>query len=180
MHLKRISTYISVTVTKKAVTVLSLLLLLGGGWANAQNRLKKVATVEKDTIPWFNGMAVSVDLIGPAQLMVSDYGQYEASLRVNLKDKYYPIFELGYGKADAFDESTQITYKTSAPYARLGVDWNLLKTSTMTTACLVDSVTVSPTINTTSLHHPSKIQSGEVMHLTEQKAYPLTITGWKV
>lgn len=47
MHLKRISTYISVPVTKKAVTVLSLLLLLGGGWANAQNRLKKVATVEK-------------------------------------------------------------------------------------------------------------------------------------
>lgn len=41
MHLKRISTYISVTVTKKAVTVLSLLLLLGGGWANAQNRLKR-------------------------------------------------------------------------------------------------------------------------------------------
>ena len=127
MHLKHISTYILAPVTKKTVIVLSLLLLAGGGRANAQNRHKKIATVEKDTIPWLNGVAVSVDLIGPVQLMVSDYGQYEASLRVNLKDKYYPVFELGYGKADAFDESTQITYKTSAPYARLGVDWNLLK-----------------------------------------------------
>ena len=49
--------------------------------------------------------------------MVSDYGQYEASLRINLKDKYYPVFELGYGKADASDEATQITYKTSATRA---------------------------------------------------------------
>ena len=120
MHLKHISTYISAPVTKKTVIVLSLLLLAGGGRANAQDRHKKIATVEKDTIPWLNGVAVSVDLIGPVQLIVSDYGQYEASLRVNLKDKYYPVFELGYGKADAFDESTQITYKTSAPYARLG------------------------------------------------------------
>ncbi len=68
---------------------------------------KKMATVEKDTIPLFSGMAVGVDVIGPVQLMVSDYGQYEASLRINLKDKYYPVFELGYGKADASDESTE-------------------------------------------------------------------------
>ena len=95
MHLKHISTYISAPVTKKTVIVLSLLLLAGGGRANAQDRHKKIATVEKDTIPWLNGVAVSVDLIGPVQLIVSDYGQYEASLRVNLKDKYYPVFELG-------------------------------------------------------------------------------------
>lgn len=146
MHLKRISISISAIATKaasmgivKAVSMemtkavekgaflLACLLILGGAPANAQNQKKKMATVEKDTIPFFRGMAVGVDVIGPVQLMVSDYGQYEASLRINLKDKYYPIFELGYGKADARDESTKINYKTSAPYARIGIDWNLLK-----------------------------------------------------
>ena len=146
MHPKHISTSISAIATKtaslgiaKAVSMemtkavekgaflLVCLLMLGGASANAQNQKKKMATVEKDTIPLFRGIAVGVDVIGPVQLMVSDYGQYEASLRVNLKDKYYPVVELGYGKADASDERTKINYKTSAPYARIGIDWNLLK-----------------------------------------------------
>ena len=145
MHLKHISISISAIATKtasmgitqavslemtkaveKGAFLMACLLMLGGASANAQNQ-KKMATVEKDTIPFFRGMAVGVDVIGPVQLMVSDYGQYEASLRINLKDKYYPVFELGYGKADASDESTKINYKTSAPYARIGIDWNLLK-----------------------------------------------------
>ena len=145
MHLKHISISISAIATKtasmgitqavslemtkaveKGAFLLACLLMLGGASANAQNQ-KKMATVEKDTIPFFRGMAVGVDVIGPVQLMVSDYGLYEASLRINLKDKYYPVFELGYGKADASDESTKINYKTSAPYARIGIDWNLLK-----------------------------------------------------
>lgn len=88
---------------------------------------KKIVTEEPDTIPLLRGVAVGVDLVGPMQLLVSDYGQLETSLRVNLKDKYYPVVELGYGKADASDVSTKINYKTSAPYARVGIDWNLLK-----------------------------------------------------
>ena len=126
MHPKRISISISATATKVLAGVI-LLLLMGGVTAHAQNQQKKMDAVTEDTIPLFRGMTVGVDIIGPVQLMVSDYGQYEASLRVNLKDKYYPIFELGYGKADASDESTRINYKTSAPYFRIGVDWNLLK-----------------------------------------------------
>lgn len=126
MHPKRISISISATATKVLAAVI-FLLLMGGVTAHAQNQQKKMDAVTEDTIPLFRGMAVGVDIIGPVQLMVSDYGQYEASLRVNLKDKYYPIFELGYGKADASDESTRINYKTSAPYFRIGVDWNLLK-----------------------------------------------------
>ena len=126
MHPKRISISISATATKVLAAVI-FLLLMGGVTAHAQNQQKKMDAVTEDTIPLFRGMAVGVDIIGPVQLMVSDYGQYEASLRINLKDKYYPIFELGYGKADASDESTRINYKTSAPYFRIGVDWNLLK-----------------------------------------------------
>ena len=51
----------------------------------------------------------------------------EARRRLNLKDKYFPIVELGIGSADCTDDITNIHYETSAPYARIGVDFNLLK-----------------------------------------------------
>lgn len=82
---------------------------------------------KKDSVPFLNGFAVSVDLVGPAQMLFGDYGQYEAALRVNLKDRYFPVVELGMGKADHVDDITNITYKTTAPYAKIGVDFNLLK-----------------------------------------------------
>lgn len=80
-----------------------------------------------DDTPLLNGFAVTFDLVGPAQLMLGDYGQYEGSLRVNLRDKYFPIVEIGVGRADHDDDVTRIAYKTSAPYARIGADVNLLK-----------------------------------------------------
>lgn len=101
-------------------------LLFGNLPVQAQQQ-RKIAKQEVDTIPLLNGIAVSVDALGAAQLALSDYGQIEAALRVNIKDKFYPIIELGYGKADKTDESTNLHYKTNAPYGRIGIDWNLLK-----------------------------------------------------
>lgn len=80
-----------------------------------------------DSIPWLRGFQVTTDLVGPIQKAVGSYGQYEAALRVNLKDKYFPIIEIGYGTADECDDVTEVHYKTSAPYGRLGVDFNMLK-----------------------------------------------------
>lgn len=86
---------------------------------------KQVA--EADTIPLFRGFSVAVDLVGPVMMAVGDYGQYEASARLNLKDKYFPVVEIGYGKADHTEETTQLSYKTSAPFFRVGADFNVLK-----------------------------------------------------
>ncbi len=94
--------------------------------AQAQSRIKKMVA-QPDTVPLFRGVAVSVDAFGAGQMLLGDYGQYEAALRINLKDKYFPIVELGYGKADAKDDGTNIQYKASAPYGRIGMDWNLMK-----------------------------------------------------
>lgn len=85
------------------------------------------ATEQEDSIPLFNGFSVAVDLVGPAMLMFSDYGEYEASCRLNLRNRCFPIVEVGYGKAERTDEVTEIYYKTGAPYFRIGCDWNLLK-----------------------------------------------------
>jgi len=106
--------------------VISLLLILAAGnTAQAQSKLFKL---EKDSIPLFRGFALSFDLVGPAMLMLSDHGEYEGALRINLHDQWFPIFELGIGRANhQRDEVTAISYKTTAPYFRLGMDWNILR-----------------------------------------------------
>lgn len=144
MQRRRISSYISALASKASAAiptraslaiptryakVLALSLLLLGGLASpahAQSKAKKMVE-QPDTVPLFRGLAVSVDAIGLGQMVLGSYGQYEAALRINLKDKYFPVLELGYGKADATDDGTNLHYKTSAPYARIGVDWNLLR-----------------------------------------------------
>jgi len=106
--------------------LLLLLLVFAVQSADAQQKRKRPVAAP-DTTAFFNGVAVAVDLVGPIQKAVGDYGQYEASVRLNLKDRYFPIVEIGYGQADAEDASTRIAFRTKAPYGRLGVDFNLLK-----------------------------------------------------
>lgn len=114
---KCISTFIS-------RAAISLVLLTAWASADAQQLFR----LEKDSIPLMRGFQVSFDLVGAAQLMLGDYGQYEAALRLNLHDQWFPIVEIGYGKASHEDDVvTGITYKTQAPYFRLGMDFNLLK-----------------------------------------------------
>jgi len=108
------------------LTVSLLLLVMGMGSTQAQ--VTKMFTMEKDSIPLFCGFSVSFDLVGPAMLMLSDHGEYEGALRVNLHDQWFPIFEMGLGRANhENDEVTGLTYKTTAPYFRLGMDWNILR-----------------------------------------------------
>ena len=108
----------------RTASVISLLLLLTATPASAQT---KFFSLQKDSIPVFRGFAVSFDLVGAGMAMFGDRGQYEGALRVNLHDEWFPVFELGYGRANSEDEVTKINYKTSAPYFKVGIDRNLLK-----------------------------------------------------
>lgn len=92
----------------------------------AEAQRKKVIE-EPDTVPFFRGVAVSADLVGLGMVMLSDYGQYEGAVRVNLRDRYFPIIEVGLGKADHTNYVTNLRYTTSAPYAKIGIDFNLMK-----------------------------------------------------
>lgn len=124
MTVKRTSSFVSRVITIS-------LLLIAVTTATAQSRKDATAdkklTAQKDTVAFFRGVAVSVDVVGLAQLAFSDYGQYEAALRINLKDRYFPVFELGYGTADSDNPTTNLKYKTSAPYWRVGMDFNIAK-----------------------------------------------------
>ena len=114
---------ISCFVSRLAVSLVMLLLLMPSA-AYGQ----KIFRLEKDSIPLFKGFQVSFDLVGPAMLALSDHGEIEGALRLNLHDQWFPVFEMGIGRANhKEDETTGLTYKTTAPYFRLGVDINVLK-----------------------------------------------------
>ncbi len=113
--------FISISIRRLAI---SLLLLLATSAMQAQT---KFFTMEKDSIPLFRGFSVSFDLVGAAMMALSDYGQYEGALRINLHDEWFPIIEAGLGRAKHDDEVTRLNYSTSAPYFRIGIDRNLLK-----------------------------------------------------
>ncbi len=113
-----------------SICILSLaisMLLLGTTTASAQFKKKKAKIEIPDTVPLLNGFQVSADLLGAAMMHIGSYGQYEGALRVNLRDRYFPIVELGYGKADHTDDGTLLRYQTKAPYGRVGIDFNLMK-----------------------------------------------------
>lgn len=106
------------------LSILALLISILPYSAMAQDK----NTEEKDTIAFFRGVAVSVDLVGPLMKALGDYGQYEGAVRFNLKDKYFPVVELGYGMADyEEDPVTLISVKTKAPFFRVGCDFNVAK-----------------------------------------------------
>ena len=114
--------YISTSIRRFAI---SLLLFLTAHSASAQ---LKFFSLQKDTIPVFRGFALSFDMVGLLMNQLSDHGEYEGAFRLNLHDEWFPIVEVGYGRANHTDDPvTGIRYETKAPYFRIGIDKNMLK-----------------------------------------------------
>lgn len=91
------------------------------------SREEAAAALHRDSIPLLAGLAVSADLVGPVMLTVSPYGQVEGALRANLRGRYFPCVEIGWGASNHTEENTGNHYKTSAPYFRLGADYNFAR-----------------------------------------------------
>lgn len=49
----------------------------------------------------------------------------EIILQSNLKNRFLPTLEIGYGKTDVVNDANDMHYKTSAPYFRIGMDYNV-------------------------------------------------------
>lgn len=79
------------------------------------------------TIPLWAGMSVSVNLAGVVLANTTSHGEYEAALRLNLHNRYFPLVELGWGTADAEGETSHLHYAANAPFARIGMDYNVKK-----------------------------------------------------
>ena len=117
---------IRIKFTSLFICILLSSLMIPCGTLSAQKRIEAA----KDTTALFQGVLVGVDVFGAVQkaVKISDYGQYEAFLRLNLKGKYFPVLELGKGDAcHKKDDITGIETQTSGPYWRIGCDFNLMK-----------------------------------------------------
>lgn len=109
---------------------LSLLVLLLFGNASLLQAQKKGETKQlADTaakVPWYGGTYVGVDLFGlGAKVFGGDFLSSEIGVRVNLKNMIYPTLEIGYGSTDTWSDNG-IHYKSSAPYYRVGADFNTM------------------------------------------------------
>ncbi|MCQ2329844.1 MAG: DUF6048 family protein [Paludibacteraceae bacterium] len=78
-------------------------------------------------LPVVHGFSINADLLSPVMNLV--HGQVyggECHMDINLYNRVFPTIEVGY--ADAVQNmGMNVTYKTHAPYVRLGVNYGLLK-----------------------------------------------------
>lgn len=113
------------TLAASADSVADVRLVVGGDTLRPS---QYVAGLEEELkIPLLHGIDLAVDVFGPIMYALTDYGSAEASLRVSLKNQFFPVVEVGYGKCDHTDDNTNITFSTAAPFFRAGLDYNLLK-----------------------------------------------------
>ena len=90
------------------------------------NPKKEKKEVVPDTIPFYNGTYIGVDLYGLGCKLFGDCISSEVNLSVNLKNKFIPAIEFGMGAADSWSE-TGIHYKSKAsPFIRIGMDYNTM------------------------------------------------------
>lgn len=101
----------------------------GSGGSTRPRQVKKEEKKKKEpeiVYPLYNGILVGVDLWGPGSKLVgSDFMSAEASVTADLKHRYFPTIELGYGQADKWNDNG-IHYQSGAPYFRIGMDYNAL------------------------------------------------------
>lgn len=116
---------------KRLFVILSSFLLVSfTSYAQKQEPAKNDVAeeeVEKTKTPFFESLSLGVDLVGPVMYKVSDYGDFQASLQANIKGRYLPVVELGYGKAEKSYDDEKVRYATGAPFMRIGCDMNILK-----------------------------------------------------
>lgn len=83
---------------------------------------------KEEKTPLYQGLSVGVEIAGlGSYLLGSDILSSEIAIQANLKNRFMPILEVGYGKADAINEGNDLHYKTSSPYFRIGLQRILQK-----------------------------------------------------
>lgn len=118
---KRISEFIS------QLLIASSLLLISAPATGQTPSPTKVKKEEKKETPLYQGTAVGLEIAGLAShLLGSDILSSEIQIQSNLKNRFLPVLEIGYGKADAVNDETNLHYKTSAPFFRIGMDYNIM------------------------------------------------------
>lgn len=138
MTMLKISRYISVLLLSSVVLPVCAQEVKSDSVSNSgrvrgiqyESRDAAAEAMRRKEIPLLAGFSVSGDVAGAVMAAVSPWGQWEGAFRVNLKEKYFPVFEAGWGVSDHTEETSGIHYKTGAPFFRIGCDYNFMKNKT--------------------------------------------------
>lgn len=85
----------------------------------------------EEKIYFISGFAVSADFVGLVMKAAgSTFSQLEVAGRLNIREKIFPIFELGVAEGNRVGNSKDNIFHTSAPYFRVGFDINANKKRT--------------------------------------------------
>lgn len=89
---------------------------------------KKWVGPEEEKIYFIAGFGVSADVVGFVMKAAgSRFSQMEIAGRLNIREKIFPIFELGLAEGNRIGNSKDNVFHTSAPYFRVGFDVNANK-----------------------------------------------------
>lgn len=92
-----------------------------------RNKKGKQEVVEEEPRPLFGGVAATVDLVGFVMKAAGSWANMEVGARFNFKEKYFPLVELGIGSCDRDGKTNENNYSVTAPYYRIGMDYNINK-----------------------------------------------------
>lgn len=96
----------------------------------AQSSKKIIRKREVPKTPLYQGTTIGLDLFGGINsIFGSSFMSTEVNATVNLDYKWYPVVEVGYGTTNTTSDDNGSTYKTAAPYFRVGVNYSLTKKS---------------------------------------------------
>ena len=110
-----------------------IILLSAVGWCAvlpAQDEAEPAAEAEEqepEKMPLYQGVLVEADAFSAVMSAVwSDRYSFEAGVRVDLRDKFFPAFEMGVAGADRTSVNGY-GFKADGVFFRIGGDYNLLK-----------------------------------------------------
>ena len=92
-----------------------------------KNKQGKNVAVAEEPRPVFGGFAVMADLVGLVMKAAGSWANMEVAGRINFKEKYFPIAELGIGSCDRDGQTNTNNLSITAPYVRIGMDYNINK-----------------------------------------------------
>ncbi len=106
-----------------------LILLLCSVAVVSLAQVKVAPKSQKDSKLTYNGWSAHADIASPLMGLAVNKGVLtgEAGVDVNLSNRFFPTLEMGYGAVNA-QVTNGSTYSAAAPFGRLGMNFNLLKT----------------------------------------------------
>ena len=104
---------------------------------------EKKTTIEEEKVPFYQGTTIGVDIFGlGSKIFGGDITSTEISVEVNLKNRYVPVAEIGYGTTDTYDVDAPTMKDPTWGFPEIPFSYDGIKT-TVTWAELLAGIKVN-------------------------------------